>query len=94
VLQSEVFWVALIREYHGDFWVALIRVHRGVFWVDPIRQYRRTLLDLNKILGRKLNVSEVLMRPGRVTEGHLDPCLVQTDCRYDEGPLWDAEKVA
>jgi hypothetical protein len=75
VLQSEVFWVALIREYHGDFSVALIRVHRGVFWVDPIRQYRRMLLDLNRIVGRKLNGSEMVMRPGRVTEEHLDPCL-------------------
>jgi len=49
-----VFWVALIREYHGEFWVALIREYRGEFWVALIREYRGMLLDLNNIVGRKL----------------------------------------
>ncbi len=26
------------------------------------------------------------MRPEQVTEEHRDPCLAQTDCRYDEAP--------
>jgi hypothetical protein len=51
------------------------------------------LPDLNRILGRKLIASEMIMRPERVTEEHLDPCLGQTDCRYDERPLQDAEPV-
>jgi hypothetical protein len=29
----------------------------------------------------------MIMRPGRVTEEHLDPCLEQTDSRYVEGLL-------
>ena len=40
-----------------------------------------------------LYASKMIMRPGRVTEEHLDPCLGQTDCRYDEGPLRDAEPM-
>ena len=41
------------------------------------------LLGLNRMVGRKLHVSEMIMRPGRVTEEHLDPCLSLPDCRYD-----------
>src|SRR5713101_5016455 len=31
-----------------------------------------------------LYASKLIMRPERETEEQLDPCLAQTDCRYDE----------
>lgn len=49
------------------------------------------LLGLNRMVGRKLHVSEMIMRPGRVTEEHLDPCLSLPDCRYDGGPQRESE---
>lgn len=33
------------------------------------------------------NASKLIMLPERVAVELLDPCLVQTDCRYDEAPL-------
>ena len=40
-----------------------------------------------------LNASKLIMRPEQVAEEHLDPCLVQTDCRYDEAPLRESARV-
>ena len=35
----------------------------------------------------------MIMRPERVIEEHLDPCLVQRGCRYDEAPLRECVRV-
>src|SRR5260370_38742375 len=40
-----------------------------------------------------LNASKMTMRPEQVTEEHRDPCLVQTDCRYDEAPRQEFVRV-
>ncbi len=37
--------------------------------------------------GALLYASKMIMRPGRVTEEHLDPCLEQTDSQYAARPL-------
>jgi hypothetical protein len=42
-------------------------------------------LSLSRCTTRGLYASKMIMRPERVTEEHLDPSLVQMDCRYDEG---------
>ena len=40
-----------------------------------------------------LNASKMIMRPERVAEERLDPCLEQRDCRYDEGAQQESEPV-
>ena len=42
----------------------------------------------------ELNASKMIMRPERVREEHLDPCLGQTDSQYDEGALRESEPVS
>ncbi|HYU74033.1 MAG TPA: hypothetical protein VEL31_15265, partial [Ktedonobacteraceae bacterium] len=49
--------------------------------LHAFRQTRELPVSKQTII---LNASKLIMRPEQVTAEHLDPCLVQTDCRYDE----------
>jgi len=37
-----------------------------------------------KCMNMSLVAAKLIMRPERATEEQFDPCLAQTDCRYDE----------
>src|SRR6266536_3858671 len=54
---------------------------------------RVVVRDTNTSNSSRLNASKMIMRPVQVAGEHLDPCLVQTDCRYDEAPLQEFVRV-
>src|SRR5579864_9431589 len=72
--------------------------HIGQLFSDPTLELWQATYDVGNGLfimpsHVDLNASKLIMRPEQEAEEHLDPCLVQTDCRYDEAPLRESVLV-